>query len=121
MKFLADQCVYQTTIDLLRGFGFDVISLKDLNATTALDEKVLKLAKEYSRVLITNNLDFGKLVFYSSKEHSGVIILRINPLNENKVHSVMKIFLTRYKKVALDQTLVVVDKNKYRVRSSLKG
>jgi len=45
MKFLADECIYVATVKLLRDFGYDVISIKELNLSSLSDEKVLELAK----------------------------------------------------------------------------
>lgn len=118
MRFLADQCVYRSTIDLLRNLDIDVVTLKDLKAATASDEKVLELAKQAERVLLTNDLDFGQLVFYSLKGHRGVVILRIDPKNETKVHTVLKSFVKDYKgkDALLREAVVIVDRNKYRIR-----
>lgn len=122
MKFLLDQCVYKSTLDLLRTLNLDLLTLKDLNATTAPDEKVLRFAEKTGRILLTNDLDFGQLVFYPPKNHNGVVILRIDPANEAKIHQVLKMFIKEFtgKEAQLKDAVVVVDRNKFRIRHAIK-
>lgn len=72
MRLLADRCIGGTAIGGLRADGHDVLSLfeADLNPS---DADVLALAKEESRVVLTEDADFGALVFAARAPSSGVI------------------------------------------------
>lgn len=44
MRFLADQDMYQITIDFLIDLGHEVIRVKDVGLAQALDEEILQYA-----------------------------------------------------------------------------
>jgi len=46
MKFIADQDVYQTTVDYLKSLGYDVLKANDVGLQRALDEELLRYAYE---------------------------------------------------------------------------
>ena len=51
------------------------------------DDHVLQKANEEDRILITNDKDFGDMVFRERKPHKGVILLRPEEENSsNKIH-----------------------------------
>ncbi len=63
MKFLLDACAASRTLrDGLRGLGHDVRSARG-ELARASDEALLALAYEERRVLVTEDKDFGELVF----------------------------------------------------------
>jgi len=41
------------------------------------DDEILELARAEQRILITNDKDFGELVFRGGLEHHGVLLLRL--------------------------------------------
>jgi predicted nuclease of predicted toxin-antitoxin system len=76
MRFLVDESVSRDITDFLRSAGHDVVYISETGAG-ATDEDVLARAAEESRGLITNDKDFGELVFRSGQPHRGVILLRL--------------------------------------------
>jgi len=62
MKFLADENVEKQIVDWLRKNGFDVLFVTEF-AKSATDDELLEKAKRDSRILLTNDKDFGELVF----------------------------------------------------------
>jgi len=75
MLFLADESCDACMIRALRTSGHDVIAIADTNQG-APDSVVIMLALSMSRILITEDKDFGQLVHASGHGHSGVILLR---------------------------------------------
>ncbi len=63
MKFLTDQDVYQATVELLRGLGYEVETAREVGVARALDEELLKRARNRRRVLMTRDKGFGALTF----------------------------------------------------------
>jgi predicted nuclease of predicted toxin-antitoxin system len=51
MRFLADQDVYRITIDALKEWGHDVVTVKDIGMARARDEDLLSAAREVDRIL----------------------------------------------------------------------
>lgn len=114
MRFLVDQCVYQTTIRFLRELGHDLVTAKELGLQRAADAPLLAKAVELSRIFLTRDLDFANLRDYPPASTAGIIILRIRPATADRVHAVLNEFLTLG--VSPIGALVIVDRNKYRVR-----
>ncbi|RMH36428.1 MAG: hypothetical protein D6690_05855 [Nitrospirae bacterium] len=59
----------------LRGAGHDVMAVRDVRHG-APDEVVIRLALKESHVLVTEDTDFGQLVFASAAESPGVVFIR---------------------------------------------
>ncbi|MBI5814805.1 MAG: DUF5615 family PIN-like protein [Nitrospinae bacterium] len=75
MRFLADECCDASIAEALRRAGHDVLAVKHL-LPGAPDEDVIALAIRENRILLTEDKDFGQLVFASGKDNIGVIFLR---------------------------------------------
>lgn len=75
MKFVADESCAAPVLRALREAGHDVIAIAEV-AQGAADEQVLKLALNENRVVITENSDFGELVFGRGRCSAGVILVR---------------------------------------------
>lgn len=75
MRFLADESCDACMIAALRAQGHDVTAIIE-DTPGADDATVIRLAVHASRILITEDKDFGQLVFASSHQHGGVILLR---------------------------------------------
>ncbi len=116
MRLFADECVYRVTTETIRGWGYNVITAQEENLAGEDDEVLLQQAIRQGRVLITNDLDFCNIRHYPPSDHCGIIVLKIRPYILNKVHTVLNRFLESTAQQTVDQTLVIVDRNKYRVR-----
>jgi predicted nuclease of predicted toxin-antitoxin system len=75
MKFLADENVEQPIIDSSRSIGHDVAAVGEI-APGGRDEQVLQRANAESRILLTNDRDFGELVYRESRLSAGILLLR---------------------------------------------
>lgn len=76
MRFLVDECTGPAVAAWLRVQSHEVFSVYD-EARGMADEDVLAKAYSESWILITNDKDFGELVFRARKPHRGVIFLRL--------------------------------------------
>jgi predicted nuclease of predicted toxin-antitoxin system len=115
---LADHCVYEATIRLLIANGHDVVRLREIAPINSSDEDVLALAVLNNRILVTNDLDFGDIVRYPPEAHHGVILLRIRPETEREVHQLLLRMLLELDPGKIRRCLIVIDRNKYRLRGS---
>ncbi len=78
MKFLVDESSDARLAAYLKGLGHDATTIARDYAPSLADSEVLAIARREQRVLITNDRDFGELVFRLEQTHSGVIFLRLN-------------------------------------------
>ena len=75
MRFLADESCDFSVVEALREAGFDVVSIAEV-FPRATDLRVIELAVEDSRILLTEDKDFGQLVYASAKTSAGVVLIR---------------------------------------------
>jgi predicted nuclease of predicted toxin-antitoxin system len=75
LKFLADVNIEKVLVEYLARTGFDVKWIPDYDCHMK-DEELLQLANDEQRLLITNDTDFGELIFLQRKISSGIILLQ---------------------------------------------
>lgn len=76
MRFLVDECTGPVVAAWLRSQSHDVFSVYD-EARGMTDDAVLAEASSGGWILITNDKDFGEMVFRECKPHCGVVFLRL--------------------------------------------
>jgi len=74
------------------------------------DKEVLKLANKENRVLITNDKDFGELVFNQRKVTTGIILLRFKGQDIKKKTKSLHKLLKFYDEKITGNFVVVSDK-----------
>jgi predicted nuclease of predicted toxin-antitoxin system len=77
MKFLLDQSTDARLLSYLKQLGHDVTQIHHTYPESTPDEEVLSIARQEERILITDDRDFGELVFRLQQPHAGVIFLRL--------------------------------------------
>jgi predicted nuclease of predicted toxin-antitoxin system len=77
MKFLLDQSTDARLLPFLKHLGHDVKRIGSHYPAGLSDQAVLSLATQKQRILITDDRDFGELVFRRKLPHAGVIFLRL--------------------------------------------
>lgn len=82
MKFLADECTYFTTVQLLRSKGYDILTLNDVKMLQKPDNLVIEEALRSKRILLTRDKDFSNILIYPPKNYSGIIVLRMKAKDE---------------------------------------
>jgi predicted nuclease of predicted toxin-antitoxin system len=76
MRLLIDESTGQAVLEYLREAGHDVLAVADV-MPQADDREVLERAATDQRILITNDKDFGELVFRVRRTATGVVLLRL--------------------------------------------
>jgi len=77
MLFLVDESTGRKLTSLIKQAGYDVFFSFDV-LPRAGDEQLLDFAEKTNRVLITDDKDFGELIFRLNRPSSGVIFLRLS-------------------------------------------
>ncbi len=75
MRFLADECCDFIFVKVLRAEGHDVLLVGEQNRG-AEDTNVIDLALRDERILLTEDKDFGQLVYAHGQRTLGVIFFR---------------------------------------------
>ena len=75
MRFLADESCDFAVVRALRAAGHDVVAVAE-TARGAKDIDVIALARKGGPVLVTEDKDFGQLVYAGGKGGAGVVLIR---------------------------------------------
>jgi predicted nuclease of predicted toxin-antitoxin system len=79
MSLLADESVARPIIERLRADGHSLAAIAELSPA-APDDQVLAEAERTQAVLLTEDKDFGELVYRRRQPHHGVVLLRLDGL-----------------------------------------
>ena len=74
-KFLADESVDSRIVRHLRAKGIAVLSVRE-DFRGSSDKRVLEVSRQFDRILLTEDSDFGEWVFAHREEVVGVLFLR---------------------------------------------
>ena len=76
MRFVVDESTGAAVADYLRRSGHDLLVVAEA-MPQADDADILTRATAEERIVITNDKDFGELVFRSGQVHCGILLLRL--------------------------------------------
>ena len=110
MHFLADECCDASLVHALRNVGHDVFYVMESSRGIS-DNQVLALAVEQERILLTEDKDFGELIYRQKLPALGVILLRFNPGEESiKVKRLVQLVHANLDRIP--NNFIVIDKSK---------
>lgn len=93
IAFLADEHIPFATIRALRETGFTVVSVSEEYAAYK-DIELLRIANERNLVVITNDSDFGDLIFKDKIEFtSGLIYFRLDRFRPHEMSDLLLLHL----------------------------
>ena len=117
-KFLVDENISPLTVEFLRNLGFDVTDLVELDNKGITNGELVKLANSKNRIIITLDLDFGEIYYFSSNKKFGVIVIRLKTPTIENINTVIGKFFEEidFQKVDLSKSLIILDEKKYRIR-----
>ena len=119
MKFLLDVCASSRSMQAaLAGLGHDVLSAVDV-APHAADDELLALALAEGRVLITEDKDFGELVFVRRLPHP--CIIRFTSMRVAEKVAAMRSLLEEHQDSMREGSMIVVTRNRVRIRRGERG
>ncbi len=112
--FVADESVDFNLVTHLRYKGLSVFSIQE-EAASLKDNLVLKLAAEKNAILITEDKDFGELLFKLKLPHTGILLLRIEDMASEQKHDLVFYFITKFSS-QLSHNFSVIKQGKLRIR-----
>ena len=115
MRFLADESCDFGVVRALRGAGHDVIAVAEVSPR-AEDPEVVDLAVATGRLLLTEDKDFGRLVFADQRASGGVILLRF-PARARSEGPLATLSLVEKQGTKLSGSFTVVQPGRARIRS----
>lgn len=114
LKFLADVNIEKDLVDFLKENQFDTLWIPDYNRRLN-DNDLLELANKDNRILITNDTDFGEIVFFQKKISAGVILIRVKGQEvDKKLHALEKLLKNHSEKI--QNSFIVISERRIRIR-----
>ncbi|MCD6186423.1 MAG: DUF5615 family PIN-like protein [Deltaproteobacteria bacterium] len=117
MKFLADECCDTGLVTSLRKDGHDVLYILEKKPGISDDEVLLDAYNE-GRILLTEDKDFGGLVYRLKKPSKGIILIRMDVKKRQMKWFRLKKLIEDYAE-RLPGHFVVIDSHKFRFRPLL--
>ena len=92
IRFLIDENVDFSVADFLRNLDCNVKTVVEIKRSLG-DKEILALANNDNRVIVTNDKDFGQLIFREKLPHKGVILFRLSDeSSEAKIKRLKEVF-----------------------------
>lgn len=114
MKLLLDECCDASLVANLRAEGHDVLYVAE-TMPSVVDEDVLRRALAEERILITEDKDFGELVYRLRLPARGIVLLRFEIGDENvKSHRLTELLSVDGRRLAGFFVVVESDKTRFR-------
>jgi predicted nuclease of predicted toxin-antitoxin system len=118
VRWLADECVDAALVSRLRATGHDATYIAEI-ASGVTDSEALRRAQEEGRLFLTEDKDFGELVFRFKRAGPGVVLLRIDPEKSQLKWTRLESAITRFGE-GLFGRYIVVEEARFRSRPLLK-
>jgi predicted nuclease of predicted toxin-antitoxin system len=116
MRFLVDECTGSKVAEWLRSENHEVFSVYD-EARGMTDDDILTKAFAENWILITNDKDFGEMIFRERRTHHGVVFMRLDDERAANKIQVLRRLLENYAG-KLPEQFVVVTETKVRFAST---
>lgn len=113
VRFLIDENVDFSVADFLIDLDCNVKTVVKIKSSLG-DKEILALANNENRVIVTNDKDFGQLIFREKLPHKGVILFRLlDESSEAKIKRLKEVF-GKYKS-KFSGSFIVITEAKVRI------
>ena len=113
-KFLVDESTGIKVYEFLLGKGFNTLYVSNI-MPRAVDEEVLAFAEKEKRILITNDKDFGELIFRLKRPSSGIVLLRLKrDFPKNRIKYLVYLLDNHFDKI--EGNFIVIKEGQIRIR-----
>jgi predicted nuclease of predicted toxin-antitoxin system len=119
MRFLLDESADFPLARFLRELGHDITAIAHDYPHALKDSEVLSIAVAERRILITNDRDFGELIFRRQLSHAGVILFRLSTEDIQIKKDRLTYVLTNHSQDLGD--FIVISDQRIRVRRVRRG
>lgn len=116
MKFLADMGLARRTVSFLRAQGYDAIHLREQQLQRLPDEEIIAKARAEGRIILTHDLDFGRIIALSRAKKPSVITFRLKDMRPVQVNEYLAQVLAHFSPQLVAGALVSVNERGIRIR-----
>ncbi|MBI3960221.1 MAG: DUF5615 family PIN-like protein [Chloroflexi bacterium] len=116
MKFLLDMGLAGSTARFLRANGHDAIHLREQGLQRLVDEEIVSKAVGEDRIILTHDLDFGRIVALSGERLPSVLTFRLTDMRAENVNRYLVDVLARFPEELEIGALVSIQDDSVRLR-----
>lgn len=106
MRWLADECIDAALVAGLRSGGHDVVYMAEVEPA-ANDIEVMARAQREGRLLLTEDKDFGDLVYRHGGQAPGIVLLRLDPAMHTLKKQRLDAAIARFGDALFDRYMIV--------------
>lgn len=117
IRFLLDMGIAQSTGQFLRSLGHDVVHLREQGLERLTDDRIVAKANEQDRVIVTHDLDFGRIVALSGGAVPSIVTLRLGDMTPVRVNVVLRTAVTEAAESLERGALVTITDRGIRIRT----
>jgi len=89
MKFLTDENIAVSVMRDIRNEGFDVKDIKEERLHSSSDRKIMQIAFEEDRIIITHDKNFSNVIYNENARHKGIIFIRCKNQSPQNVSNIL--------------------------------
>ena len=116
MKFLLDMGLAQSTAQSLQALGHDALHLREQNLQRLTDQQIVDKALKEDRVILTHDLDFGRIVALGRNRYPSVVTFRLQDMRAINVDRSLTDILGRFASDLESGALISVTDQAIRLR-----
>jgi len=118
LRFLLNANISHETAKFLESLGYEARTVAQFGLEEAEDSKIVERAIKEKMILITFDLDFGEIFYFSTKEKIWIIILKLKDQTVESVNKTLARLLQSkiLEKEEFQNTLMIVEEGRVKIR-----
>lgn len=116
MKFLLDENLLPSFRDIMLELGYSARHLYDVNLDQTPDEEIIAFASQTGETVLTNDLDFSRIMALSGDRFPSIITFRFGALNPSFFREIVLLNFPTFSNAVIEGSLITIDEGGIRVR-----
>ncbi len=116
IRFVLDMGIAESTGQRLRAAQHDVVHLREVGLERLSDDGIVAKAQAERRVIVTHDLDFGRIVALSGRSVPSVVTLRLSDMRPSRVNLALEAALREAGPALQGGALVTITDRGIRIR-----
>ncbi len=116
MKLLLDENLIPSFCAILQELGYSSRHVYDVDLDQTPDEKIVAFARSSGETILTNDLDFSRIMALSKEEFPSIITFRLGALNPTLFREIVQLNFDQLVEPAQEGNLITIDEGGIRIR-----
>lgn len=117
MKILVDMNLSPAWVVTLTTAGFEAVHWSDVGDPRAMDEEVMRWAKESGATVFTHDLDFGAILASTGGDGPSVVQVRTQDVSPEHLAALVIVALRQFEEILVRGAIISIDE--FRMRSRI--